>query len=74
MEAGYKGFRINFRNLILALIFLGILMLVIAFLLSPDKNEQILDFLRTFGALFILMGFLIIILPILIKEMAKLNR
>lgn len=73
MEVSYKGLKINFKNLKLALIFMGILMLVIVILLSPDKNEQILASLGSFGGLFILMGFLIIILPILIKEMAKLN-
>ncbi|KKL96489.1 hypothetical protein LCGC14_1844010, partial [marine sediment metagenome] len=32
MEVSYKGLKINFKNLKLALIFMGILMLVIVFL------------------------------------------
>lgn len=73
MEVFYKGIRINFRNLKLALIFMGILMLVIGYLLPPEKNAQFLTSLRTFGGFFILTGFLMILIPFLIEEVGKLN-
>ena len=48
-------------------------MLVIGYLLPPDKNAQFLTSLRTFGGFFILTGFLMILIPFLIEEVGKLN-
>jgi len=74
MEAGYKNFRLIFKNLILALIFMGIIMLVISYYLPPETNGNIKETLRVLGILFIVMGFLIIVFPYLMEEIKKLNR
>ena len=73
MEASYKKIKLKFTNLILALIFMGILMLVISYYLPPDINGNSKETLRILGIFFILMGFLVIVLPY-IKEILEINR
>lgn len=61
----------KFKKEIFGLVLAGIIMLMIAYLLAPDKGEQIIDTLRSFGALLIIIPFLLIILIYIIKERAN---
>lgn len=74
MEARYKNVTLKFKNLILALIFMGIIMLVISYYLPPDINGSIKETLRILGIFFILFGFFVIVLPYVMKEILKMNR
>ena len=74
MEASYKNIKLKFKNLILALIFMGILMLVISYYLPPDINGNTKEVLGLFGGFFIIMGFLIIVLPHIMKQIQEFSR
>lgn len=74
MEAFYKKFRLKFNNIILAIIFMGILMIVISCFLPPDINGYGKEPLRNLGIFFIVMGFLVIVLPYITKEILEMNR
>jgi len=71
MEVFYKGIRINFRNLKLALIFMGILILAFGYLLPSDVNPQFPTSLRTVGGFLILIGVFMILIPFLIELIRK---
>jgi len=53
---------VRFKKQIWILFFAGIIMLVIVYLLAPDKSEQVIDTLTIFGVLFIMIFFFLIIL------------
>ena len=74
MEVKYNKVEFKFKNLILALIFMGIIMLVISYYLPSETNGNIKETLRILGIFFILIGFFVIILPYIMKEILKTNR
>ena len=74
MDAGYKDFSLKFKSLILALVFLGIMTLVIVFLLAPDRSEQTLDALTFLAVILIMIPLLFITLQYFMKERATWNR
>lgn len=68
MEAGYKSFWVKFKSQILALIFIGMMMLVFVILLAPDRSEQILDTLTILAVFLITIPFLLILFRHLFKD------
>jgi len=61
----------KFKKEIFGLIFAGIIILVITFLLAPDRSEQILDTLTFLAILLIMIPFLFILLLYYMKERVK---
>lgn len=74
MEAGTNKFWLKFKNPMLALVFLGILMIVIGALLPSDTDENIRRLLIFLGLTFALMSFCIIAFPYIQKGMGKISR
>lgn len=74
MEISHKKTKLKITNLMLAIIFMGFIMLIFAIIFSPDRNEQIVDTLETFGVLFMILGLFVITFQYLMKERARLNK
>ncbi len=74
MEVKYNKVEFKIKNLILALIFMGIIMLVISYYLPSEINGKIKETLRILGIFFILIGLFVIILPYVMKEILETNR
>ena len=67
MEAGGKKYWVKFVNPVLALFFLGMIMVIIGYIL---ENQPLI----ILGVLTIFMSFFVIAIPYFTKEMAKRNR
>jgi len=68
MEAYYKKIKLVFKDLRLALIFMGILMLVISHYLPSVVNGNVKEILMFLGVLVIIIGVLCIVLPYIINK------
>lgn len=60
----------KFKKEIFGLILVGIIMLAVAFVLAPDKGEQIINTLVIFAAIFIMIPLLLITFRYFIDERA----
>jgi len=69
MEAFYKNFKFTTKNLMITLIFMGIIMLVVSFYLPYDQNNEIKETLKNLGIITIIIPFVVIIALYIKKEM-----
>ena len=73
MEAKYNKLELKFKDMRLALIFMGILMLVISSFLPSETNGDIKETLKILGIFFILICFVIVVFPHIMTGMGKIN-
>ena len=73
MEAHYKDFKIILRNVMLAIIFMGFLMIIVSSLLSPDADQEIKETLKNLGVFFAITGLFFISLPYLLEALKRLK-
>ena len=71
MEAKRKEFSLKFKKEILAVIFLGIITLVIASILDPDRSDQIFDTLKILGVLLVIMPLILILYRYSMEDIRK---
>ena len=69
MEAFYKNLKFTTKNLMITLIFMGIIMLVVSFYLPYDQNNEIKETLKNLGIITIIIPFVVIIALYIKKEM-----